>query len=280
MARLADLAARVPDRLLPPLDRRGVDETGLTADQRAWRRDGYVILPGFIPARLIDAYCRLRAGVSRPGGWESPTPYLHYPEIRDLGCYAPLSAKLKELLSEEMGMHLNLTGWVSTERNWHQDDYLNPSSVNSWYAAAWFALEDIDPDSGPFEFVPGSHRWPHVRGSKVRRRLSRSQRASAAWPKHSERILNGVFADEIARRRARPRRFLGKRGDVLLWHGRLAHRGSAPRVPGATRKAFIAHYSALTRRPDFPPPVRHGEAGWYFDFNFAETWKRYRALGR
>ena len=54
-------------------------------------------------------------------------------------------------------MHLNLTGWVSTERNWHQDDYLNPF-INSWYGRL-VALDKISADAGPFEYVPGSHKW-------------------------------------------------------------------------------------------------------------------------
>ena len=67
-----------------------------------------------------------------------------------------------------MCLSLALTGWVSTERNWHQDDYLNPPDVDAWYVAAWLALDDIPSGSGPFQYVPGSHRWPAIRGDKVR----------------------------------------------------------------------------------------------------------------
>lgn len=269
--RLADLCEDVPDALLPPLDRKDVDEAGLTADQKSWRDQGYLILRDFVPARLTEPYCRLRERLRSPGGWSCPTPYMHFRELRDLGCWRPLADKLRELIGADMGMHLNLTGWVSTERNWHQDDYLNPPFINSWYAAVWFALDAVSPDAGPFEFVPGSHKWPLLRGDKVLARLTPEERDSPSWPKFSERVLNEVFEAEIAARGARPERFLAGRGDVLIWHGRLAHRGPRPKVPGTPRKALIAHYSALSKRLDMPKHVRHEGGGWYFDLDVPLT---------
>ena len=142
-----DLTEEIADDLLPPLDKREVDESRLTPDQKTWRDEGCLILRGFIPPEVIDPYCRLREKLGQPGGWRTATPYMHYPEIRDLGCYGPLTDKLKELISQDMGMHLNLTGWVSTDRDWHQDDYLNPPFINSWYTAVWFALDKISADA-------------------------------------------------------------------------------------------------------------------------------------
>src|SRR5438552_11002670 len=79
-----------------------------------------------------------------------------------------LCATMESLIGEPMMLHLALTGWVSTERTWHQDDYLNPAHVAGWYAAVWMALDDnIHSDSGPFEYLPGSHRWPTLRRDKV-----------------------------------------------------------------------------------------------------------------
>ena len=52
-----------------------------------------------------------------------------------------------------MVLHLNLTGWISSERNWHQDDYLNSAEINGWYLAVWMALDDVSPNSGPFQFI-------------------------------------------------------------------------------------------------------------------------------
>jgi hypothetical protein len=260
--------------LLPRLDQPDVDEAGLTPEQRAWRADGVAILPGFLPDTVIDPYIARREKLDRPGGWSSPTPYEHVAELRQVSLYPPLRAMLRELIGEEMMLHLNLTGWVSTERNWHQDDYLNPGTVNSWYAAVWIALDTIDPDSGPFEYVPGSHRWPLLRGEKVRAFMTEDERAGAvgtagfdAWPKVTERFVVPAIEAEIRERDIPARRFLGRKGDVLIWHGRLMHRGTQPVRTDLQRRALIAHYSGVSHRPDMPRRQSDRNGGVYAVFD-------------
>jgi len=104
-----------------------------------------LIVPRLIPDEVIEHYCEVRRRIAAPEGWASPTPYLEVPEIRELCLYKPLTDLLEHLLGEPMGLHLNLTGWVSTERDWHQDDYLNPPQLNGHYAAVWTALDRIHP---------------------------------------------------------------------------------------------------------------------------------------
>ena len=261
----ADLSEMPSPRLLPPLDRPNTKESELSAEQLAWRRDGVVILRNFVPEAILDRYIARRAllQIEAPecfrGGWRSPTPYEHLPELRRLCLYPPLMHLLKHLIGEPMMLHLTLTGWVSTERNWHQDDYLNPPFVNSWYTAVWIALDHIDPASGPFEYVPGSAAWPLMRREKVLACMA-PQEAEACdpltgallWPSLSERFVTPAIETEIAARNGRIERFLGEKGDVLIWHGRLMHRGSRPQSPDLLRKALIAHYSGVNHRADMP----------------------------
>jgi Phytanoyl-CoA dioxygenase (PhyH) len=251
----ADLSETPDPDTLPPLDRADLDSSTLTPDQAAWRRDGVVILRKFLPDSLTDPYIARRRTLDKPGGWASPVPYLQVPELRSLALYPPLMTMLEHLIGEPMLLHLALTGWISTERNWHQDDYLNPPFVNSWYAAVWIALDHIDPASGPFEYVPGSHRWPVMRGEKVRgflteEELSRKENGINHWPTYSERFVAPAIEAEIAHSAIPPRTFLGEKGDVLIWHGRLMHRGSLPQLPGRERRSLIVHYSGVDHRPD------------------------------
>lgn len=240
-----------------------------------WNETGVVSLPGFYftleRERLIRRYRRvwiMQHGLMPddygppwrdPGGWPDPIPYMRHPDILNL--VDPLAPILADLIGEPAGLHLNLTGWVTTERDWHQDSYLNPPHVGDRYVALWLALDDIDPDSGPFQYVPGSHRWPQVTRQRIWDALGTWD--PQRWPKESERILTPLFEAEIARREAIVVDHLPRQGDVLLWHGRLLHRGSRAAVPGTPRPAFIAHFSGITARPDMPTPVQHDQ-GWYF----------------
>jgi hypothetical protein len=273
----ADLS-EIPDpSALPPLDRPGVDEAALSPEQLQWRREGVAILRGFMPDSVLDPYIERRGRLQTESpehfltGWYSGSPYEHVPELRTVALYPPLMKMLKDLIGEDMLMHLNLTGWVSTERNWHQDDYLNPPWVNSWYAAVWFALGEIDPDCGPFEYVPGSHTWPLMRRDKVRGCMSEAAAnevdpvsKNLVWPKTSETFVVPAVEAEIAARGVAPRSFLAQKGDVLVWHGRLLHRGSVPRVPNKLRPALIVHYSGVGHRPDMQNRVPDENGQLYF----------------
>ncbi|MEA1674504.1 phytanoyl-CoA dioxygenase family protein [Nitrospirillum sp. BR 11163] len=249
-----------PAATLPPLDQPVVDGSTLSPEQRQWREEGVAILKGFLPNDLLDPYIARREQVGRPGGWRSPTPYMQVEELRRICLHPPLMGLLNSLVGEEMLLHLNLTGWVSTERDWHQDEYLSPPFVNSWYAAVWIALDRIHPDAGPFEYIPGSHRWPLLRGARVRQFMTDEERRLAAvtdsgydaWPSVTQSYVAPIVEAEIARRGVEKRAFLAEKGDVLVWHGRLMHRGSPARQPGLERRSLIAHYTGVNHRPDMP----------------------------
>ncbi len=275
----ADLSEQPDPAVIPANDRPNIDETRLTADQRGWRQDGVVIKRGFIEEAVLRPYINRRLQLQHLSlekhmlGWESPTPYEHIPELRDLCLYPPLMNLMAELVGEPMLLHLNLTGWLSTERNWHQDDYLNPPHVNGWYAAAWIALGEIRDDAGPFEYIPGSHHWPLLRQARVKQFMSPQERAHRneagheTWPRDSERFVIPAVEAEIAARAPQIRRFTAQSGDVLIWHGRLMHRGTKATGPNAWRPALIAHYSGINHRPDMPRRAtdRNGQAYALFD---------------
>jgi hypothetical protein len=247
------LSETPPDDALPWLDKSDADESKLTPHQLEWRRIGINILPNFLPSDLMQAYCERRAKVGHPHGWNSPTPYMQVEELRDLALYPPLMAHMRGLIGEDMLLHLALTGWVSTNRAWHQDDYLNPDHVNSWYAAVWMALDDIHPDSGPFEYIQGSHTWPLLRGHKVRSFMTEAELSDfASWPTVSEAFVVPAVEREIIKRGAPVKQFIARRGDVLIWHGRLMHRGSIAKVPDMMRKSLIVHFSGVNHREDMP----------------------------
>jgi len=171
---------------------------------------------------------------------------------------------MKSLIGHPMGLHLNLTGWVSTQRDWHSDDYLNPHFVYSHYVAVWIALEDISINSGPFEFVRGSHRWPPLRQDKLFTKISKEEAKNPDWPWTTEGIVVNACESEITRRGAKIEKYLPSKGDVMFWHGRLLHRGSKPTVPGTSRKSLISHYSSINHRPDFAVQAIYKKTGGHY----------------
>lgn len=268
---LLEESARVDASGPPPL----AADDPFADDVQAWWRDGFVVKRTFAPASLVDAYTAVREALGRPEGWHSPVPYLHVGEIRDLCLFPELMRLLERLIGAEMGLHLNLTGWMSSERTWHQDGYLNPEFVGTWYCGVWVALDDVHPDCGPLEVVPGSHRWGAMSGAKVRSYLTAAEARQIGhehagdvghWAKYAEPFVTRAFDERIARSGVAPVPFLGGKGDVLVWHSRLAHRGSTPRRRDLERRSLISHYSAVAHRPDMTF-VRDAGGGAYASFD-------------
>lgn len=254
---LDDLWIVPDDSLVPPIDRD--DFVPSSPLQQQWYDNGYVILEKFLPDNLIDAYCD-----SYPeGGWGIGTPYMLSPELRALSTYQPLADRMEHIIGEPMGLHLNLTYWRSTERDWHQDDYLNPPFVYGWYAAVWMALADIHPDSGPFEFIPRSHKWPLIRQDLMLQAMGEDG-SDPDWPWRSEKILRPLVDAKAAAEGLETEKFIANRGDVLIWSSRLMHRGSKANAPGMIRKGLISHYSGITHRMDMPEPIRDPGGSHYF----------------
>lgn len=255
MTTFADLSEMPNESLAPLLDREVIEEAGLTDLQHQWRRDGYVVLPGAISEQICRDYETWRARRNLPDG-STAIPgnygYMFVPEIRRIALLPTVAAAMRELLGEDLVLQFDLTPWKSTERSWHQDDYLNDPSVNGYYAAVWFAIDDIHPNAGPFQFVPGSHRWPAMRGEKVRALLPPEQSTSEHWALLSQDLVGRCFEEEIAARQCRTETFLARRGDVLIWHSRLVHRGSRPADPSLARRSLIGHYCGISKvRPEY-----------------------------
>lgn len=268
---LGDLCEPVDDAL-PPLDRTA-PPAQMSLLARCWRRDGMILLRNLIPDEPIDAYCErfIRDnGVAGPAGLFSGygigVPYLQNRELRDVAMHKRLGPIMDGLFGEPLGLHLNLTGWHSTQRQWHVDRMLNAEATGDWYAATWIALGDVGLDAGPFEYVPGSHKWPRITRRKVLEALGEDG-SDPDWPWRSEQLLSPLYEAEFAHRGVTPTQFTASKGDVLIWSSNLVHRGSPPQTPGAERRALISHYSCLSHRPDMPKARRYergNAAGWLF----------------
>eukprot|EP00600_Ochromonadales_sp_CCMP1393_P012381 CAMPEP_0175017498 /NCGR_PEP_ID=MMETSP0005-20121125/12432_1 /TAXON_ID=420556 /ORGANISM="Ochromonas sp., Strain CCMP1393" /LENGTH=318 /DNA_ID=CAMNT_0016274921 /DNA_START=17 /DNA_END=970 /DNA_ORIENTATION=+ len=107
--------------------------------------------------------------------------------------------------------------------------------------AAWVALEDIDPGSGPLIWYPGSHKmgiWdleelgvrPNRKGSTVVEAVGD----------------NNLYTEElqktIDRLQLKPSYAKLKRGESFVWAASLLHGGSAIKDPSKTRKSQVTHY--------------------------------------
>ena len=137
-------------------------------------------------------------------------------------------------------------------------------------AASWVPLEDIHADSGPLAYYCGSHRPENMPffdwgdGNIV------MEKDAKKTPEDFSNHLN----NEMYRLNIKPKVFLPKRGDVLIWHAYLAHEGTPIRNRQLTRKSYVSHYCSLESYPALhmkPNAITgghclHENGGYVFDF--------------
>ena len=233
-----------------------------------WNENGLLILEQFVPDEIIDNYAKY--GPYLHGKPQEATAYMHNTDLLRLCTFKELAERIEMLLGEPGGCHLNLTGWTSTVREWHQDAYLSGDFIQDRYVAVWCALDDIHPDSGPYEYVPGSHLWGLFDSAKFvnycleQAYFTGTEVSSGHWHKKSEQVLTPMVEDKIRRDGLEVKKFLAKKGDLLLWCSRLLHQGGKPKVPGMIRKAVITHYSGIYHRNDMPQAKQSPYGGWFF----------------
>jgi phytanoyl-CoA hydroxylase len=123
----------------------------------------------------------------------------------------------------------------------HRDSTVVPTPQFGKLVAAWIALEDISPDSGPLAYVPGSQRFPFYD-------FGRNEFLYDPTRDTADDVAAAMkYYDEQLERSGLPvKQFLAKRGDVLIWHSALMHGGAPPANEQRTRKSFVVHYSTLS----------------------------------
>jgi SAM-dependent methyltransferase len=235
----------------------------------AWRRDGFVILPGAVPAAAIDAalvdFERAYDGAFglKMSYWDTEglhrvdasRDYVRKQDAKLLDLHAVSPAIQSIIFSEALSRFLHilferpslafqsLGFYYGSQQPLHVDSAFVRVNSPLEFVASWIALEDIQPGSGELVYYPGSHALPpHLFGG------------SRIWVEYDDPELNR-FSDELESRAKeaglRLQRFLPKKGDVLVWSAALMHGGASVTNPNLTRKSLVTHYCPADLAPMF-----------------------------
>ena len=247
------------------------------------RNDGYTVLEGVVPSRLIDAALSdveriwkempdvlvVSAAIpvptlvsevqQTPGFRASSFRYLDFHNVSEataeIMCLPAIVEQVAAYLGGPVVSMQTLLFENGTEQRAHQDfPYLHPPRP-AFLAGVWVALEDVHDDAGPLFYYRESHRrvphFPFPQGSLF------ALGGDGPHVRQYEEFLAAQCQEAgLSRLEFKPRK-----GDALIWHAGLVHGGSPRRNPALTRKSLVSHYTlrdsyALDRRhPDRAPVV-------------------------
>ena len=170
--------------------------------------------------------------------------------IHELHCVSPVALRLtlepalhryaSLILGEPAIATQSLYFEYGSQQMLHRDSTVVPTPEFGRLVAAWIALEDITPESGPLAYVPGSQKFPFC-GLRDEEYVYDPSRHTASDVDRAVRF----YDDELKKSGLPTHQFLAKRGEVLVWHSALMHGGAQPIEPWRTRKSLVVHYSTL-----------------------------------
>jgi hypothetical protein len=234
-------------------------------------RDGYVVFKDAVPGPLID---ELNEEIE--GFWQAPPegmlietfepdrrhkyipPRIEYrggvTKLLDLFAFSALAReataapKIMEFLSavfeDRPKAFQGLYFWKGSEQAIHKDTaYVKVDTEPMHLTASWLALEDIHPGTGELEYYIGSHRAPDYLFGGAHKWMETN-------PHEHDDFLASLHKDADTYRHIHGS-FLGRKGDILIWHADLAHGGSPLKHPGITRKSLVTHFTAGRNEPFF-----------------------------
>jgi ectoine hydroxylase-related dioxygenase (phytanoyl-CoA dioxygenase family) len=223
---------------------------------RQWAESGYVVLPKIIPEALLDEAWQAYEQAVRRGSIQLPAdaagaddrlpgrslnPHKKISRFCKVAKHPDLMQWLSRLLGHPARLLQTIASHKGSQQSAHSDSIHMTTYPLGYLAATWIAFEDIDPDSGPLEYYPGSHRLPYV----FSRDLQIPEDGLKTEGYGPYKALYEPFVQRLVEEHGlQPKVFEARKGDVLIWHANLLHGGSPRRNLQLTRKALVGHYFA------------------------------------
>jgi hypothetical protein len=164
----------------------------------------------------------------------------HYvKEMHQLLHHKEITRVMDFLLDDKCIPYQTIPSFYGSEQKSHSDAIHMTTFPLGFMTAAWIALEDVHPDSGPLHYYPGSHRLPYILSKEVGIKLyeSHNKGREVYLEKYEPKIERFIVDNHL-----NPSFFVPEKGDVLIWHHNLIHGGSPVKDSAKSRKSLVCHY--------------------------------------
>ena len=219
----------------------------LTTDQlAAYNRDGFLLLHGLFSHaecdELITHMMNLAHGKTAIPGFKKPdtnapnwgrtmNQHFYDPLAMNILLHPKLQGPLEDITGGPVDAVQTMYFWQGSTQRRHQDQYYLPACFS-----AWCALCDVSPENGTLLVQPGSH----ARRLFTRDDLPKKPDGSPGEMFHEK--YNDCVDEVFAANNLPEVPVYAKKGDVLLFHGKLIHQGGPIGKPGSFRHVMANHY--------------------------------------
>jgi len=206
----------------------------INLDKREWLANIDGVIEDLQP--LLEADLKLwECGESGPprlqDGW------IDHGSIRALALEPVVLDLLRHLYGRDPFAFQTLNFAVGSEQHFHSDAVHFHSYPNGFMCGVWIALQDVQPESGPLIYYPGSHRLPYLSARSLG-----LNRDVVMEEQHPQRFFEPSWQQAVNEHSFEKQQFLPKRGDLLIWHANLLHGGELVQDRSSRRWSQVNHY--------------------------------------
>lgn len=157
-------------------------------------------------------------------------------DVRRIACHPPIIDLLRLLYGREPIPFQTLNFRVGTEQPLHCDAAHFNSMPERFMCGVWVALEDVDDDNGPLEYVAGTHKLPCYASVE----LGIVSQAEKTGQEHGE--YNALWQRLGPALGLRRQVFTPSQGEALIWAANLLHGGHRQEDRARSRHSQVTHY--------------------------------------
>ena len=203
--------------------------------------NGFSIIDKLIPENKIDAFISkykpkdevLEKEKTSYETYIERNEYLRSGEILELLCGDEVSSVISHL-NRCFALHVSEARIGTSATDWHTD-YLEQNALGAnGYIGVHIAMSDVEKDCGPFQLIPKSHKW--LKNSEIINWENCRINPQQCCEYNNELIKTKGIEPFV---------FTPHKGDVLIWHGNLMHRGSSANEWNKGRDVLFGHYEEI-----------------------------------
>lgn len=223
-----------------------------------WSREGYAVLPGFFSGEQVEKINSVIEQLlnEKKLKWKYKNKLMfaiHKSDyLNSIGNDRQLLKILKLLLGKEVQLFQSINFYKGSQQRTHSDSIHMTTYPQGYLIAVWIALEEMDETNGPLHYYPGSHKLPYIMNPDFK-----NEGNALLLGKYSYTDYENKIAEVIEEKKLKKKKFIAKKGDILIWHANLLHGGETQLDLSRTRKSMVLHYFAkdviayheITQRP-------------------------------
>jgi len=257
-----------------------LETSNYTEEEKTFLKDynekGYIVIDLELTDEYIDSLLqgvfdeieKLPTQDSRYHYSESPRIFEGWrtnPHILELARHPKILSTLELLYGKKAIPFQTINFLYGSNQPLHQDSIHFYTQPERWMVGTWTALQDITEECGPLNIVPGSHKWPHYNFQNLNLPQAKFGEQFSNYHEYENFLVYLVDSMDGERKK-----WLGKKGQCLIWASNLLHGGAPIFNPKSTRYAQATHFYFEECNHYYSPLFSDTPKGFYANKNLED----------